>query len=91
MLFRSTASTPLVVLEAPPASLRQSLDRNLVLRTRLTPDDRDVQTPEGVVYVAYRPAREAEARAAMAPLGGPIVVLERTPVMVLARVCALTP
>ena len=87
----TTATTPLVVLEAPPASLRQSLDRNLVLRTRLSPEDRDVQTPEGVVYVAYRPAREAEARAAMAPLGGPIVVLERTPVMVLARVRAVAP
>jgi hypothetical protein len=38
------------------------------------------------VYAAYRPASEARARAALAPLGVTPEVLARTPVLVLVRV-----
>jgi hypothetical protein len=82
----SRPDTPLVLFEPPPASLHQSLDRNLVLRTRVTRDDLDVRAADGAVYAAYRPAREDAARAALAPLGGTTQVLARTPLLVLVRV-----
>jgi 4-amino-4-deoxy-L-arabinose transferase-like glycosyltransferase len=89
----SRPDTPLVLFDPPPASLRQSLDRNLVLRTRVMRDDLDVRAADGAVYAAYRPAREDSARAALAPLGGTTQVLARTPLLVLVRVRpdAITP
>lgn len=83
--------TPLVVLETPPTSLRQALGHNLVARTRVTADDRDVRARDGAVYAAFRPAHEGEAMAALAPLGGTSQVLQRTPVLVLVRVRPATP
>jgi len=41
---------------------------------------------DGFVYAAYRPASEAKARSALAPLGASPEVLARTPVLVLVRV-----
>ncbi len=82
----STPDTPLVLFEPPPASLRQSLDRNLLLRSRVTPTDLDVRAGDGAVYAAYRPAREEAARRSLAPLGGSTQELARTPLLVLVRV-----
>lgn len=82
----SRADTPLVLFEPPPASLRQSLDRNLVLRVRVTSTDPDVRAHDGAVYAAYRPSREAYAQTALAPLGGTTQVLARTPLLVLVCV-----
>ena len=79
---------PLVVFEPPPPSLRQSLARNFVARSRVLPGDADVTARDGFVYVAYRPANERAARAALAPFAAEPEVLARTPVLVLVRVRA---
>src|SRR6185369_10183986 len=77
---------------APPlrAALRadESLRRNFVSRSVVTKSDADVTARDGFVYAAYRPEREASARAALAPLGATPEVLARTPVLVLVRVPA---
>jgi 4-amino-4-deoxy-L-arabinose transferase-like glycosyltransferase len=82
----SPPRAPLVVFDPPPPSLRQELRRNFVTRSTVLPDDADVRARDGFVYAAYRPASEARARAALAPLGVPPEVLARTPVLVLVRV-----
>jgi hypothetical protein len=82
----SPPRAPLVVFDAPPPSLRESLRRNFVSRSTVTPDDADVRARDGFVYVAFRPEREARARAALAPLDATPEVLARTPVLVLVRV-----
>jgi len=74
------------VFDAPPPSLRQSLQRNFVARSTVTRDDADVTARDGFVYAAYRPEAETRARAALAPLGAAPEVLARTPVLVLVRV-----
>jgi len=82
----SPPRAPLVVFDAPPPSLRQSLRRNFVARSVVTRGDADVAARDGFVYAAYRPEAEARARAALAPLGAAPEVLARTPVLVLVRV-----
>jgi 4-amino-4-deoxy-L-arabinose transferase-like glycosyltransferase len=77
---------PLVVFDPPPPSLRQALLRNFVSRSVVTKSDADVAARDGFVYAAFRPGREAHARAALAPLGAAPEVLARTPVLVLVRV-----
>jgi 4-amino-4-deoxy-L-arabinose transferase-like glycosyltransferase len=84
----SPPRTPLVVFDPPPPSLRASLPRNFVTRTRIEPGDADVTARDGYVYAAYRPEREARALAALAPLGAPPDIVARTPVLVLVRVRA---
>ena len=84
----SPPRAPLVVFEPPPPSLRQALLRNFVSRSVVTRTDADVTARDGFVYAAFRPEREALARAALAPLGGAPEVLARTPVLVLVRVPA---
>jgi hypothetical protein len=87
----SPPRAPLVVFDPPPPSLREALRRNFVSRVTVTRDDRDVIARDGFVYATYRPAGEARARAALAPLGVPPQVLARTPVLVLVRVPASSP
>jgi hypothetical protein len=82
----SPPRAPLVVFDPPPPSLRWALPRNFVMRSSVTGRDADVIAHDGFVYAAYRPASEARARAALAPLGAAPVVLARTPVLVLVRV-----
>ena len=82
----SPPRAPLVVFDPPPPSLRQELRRNFVTRATVTSDDADVTARDGFVYAAYRPASEARARAALAPLGAAPEVIMRTPVLVLVRV-----
>jgi hypothetical protein len=82
---------PLVVFEPPPPSLRESLARNFVARTRVDAGDADVTARDGYVYAAYRPANERAARTALAPLHAAPQVLARTPVLVLVRVRARAP
>jgi len=82
----SPPRAPLVVFDPPPPSLREALRCNFVSRSTVTRDDHDVTARDGFVYAAYRPASEARARAALAPLGAPPEVLARTPVLVLVRV-----
>jgi 4-amino-4-deoxy-L-arabinose transferase-like glycosyltransferase len=82
---------PLVVFDPPPPSLRESLARNFVARTRVDAGDADVTARDGYVYAAYRPANERAARAALEPLHAPPEVLARTPVLVLVRVRARAP
>jgi 4-amino-4-deoxy-L-arabinose transferase-like glycosyltransferase len=77
---------PLVVFDPPPPSLRESLRRNFLSRSVVTRGDADAAARDGFVYAAYRPASEARARAALAPLGETPEVLARTPVLVLVRV-----
>ena len=84
----SPPRAPLVVFDPPPPSLRESLRRNFVSRSVVTKSDADVTARDGFVYAAYRPEREASARAALAPLGATPEVLARTPVLVLVRVPA---
>jgi hypothetical protein len=86
MLRVSPPRAPLVVFEPPPPSLRQSLQRNFVIRSRVTPGDADVTARDGYVYAAYRPANERTGLAALAPLGAVPDVIVRTPVLVLVRV-----
>ena len=82
----SPPRAPLVVFDPPPPSLREALRRNFVSRSLVTRADTDVAARDGFVYAAFRPEREARARAALAPLGTVPEVLARTPVLVLVRV-----
>ena len=84
----SPHDSPLVLFESPPASLRQSLPRNLLARTRVEPGDSDATARDGYVYAAYRPANEKLALAGLAGLGSAPEVLANTPVLVLVRVRA---
>ena len=82
----SPPRAPLVVFEPPPPSLRESLQRNFVMRSRVGPDDADVTARDGYVYAAYRPANERAGLAALAPLHAAPELIARTPVLVLVRV-----
>src|SRR5262249_15577338 len=84
----SPPRAPLVVFDPPPPSLRADLPRNFVMRSRVDGNDADVTARDGFVYAAYRPASEARALAAPAPLGAAPRVLARRPVLVPARVPA---
>jgi hypothetical protein len=84
----SPPRAPLVVFDPPPPSLREALRRNFISRSTVTRDDVDATARDGFVYAAFRPEREARARAALAPLGAAPEVLARTPVLVLVRVSA---
>jgi 4-amino-4-deoxy-L-arabinose transferase-like glycosyltransferase len=73
----------LVLLEPAPPSLRLGTRRNLVLGVPLEQAIEAQRASDGLAYVAFRPAREADVlRAAQAP----IEILLRTPTLVLARV-----
>ena len=80
---RAPRLAPLVLLEPPPPSLRFYLRRNL--RVADPPDAAlaDARASDGFAYVAFRPAREREMRREVA---GPLEVLRRTPMLLLARV-----
>ena len=84
----SPPRAPLVVFDPPPPSLREALRRNFISRSTITRDDGDATARDGFVYAAFRPEREARARAALAALGAAPEVLARTPVLVLVRVPA---
>jgi 4-amino-4-deoxy-L-arabinose transferase-like glycosyltransferase len=81
----SPQRAPLVVFEPPPASLRQALQRNLILSTSLLEHTADAVARDGYVYAAFRPLREPGARAVLASIAGEPEVLARTPVLVLVR------
>lgn len=82
----SAPDTPLVAFGPPPASLRQSLPRNLIVDPAVTPGDPLITARDGSVFAVYRPAGESLALAALAPLGAKPEELARTPVLVLVRV-----
>ncbi len=85
MLEVSPPEAPLVVWEPPPPSLRRSLQRNFLRLPQAGPGARLAIASDGYVYAAWRPAREAAAREAIAAVGGEPDVLARTPVLVLVR------
>jgi hypothetical protein len=79
---------PLVLLEAPPASLRLLLHRNLVVVTDPERDFPRLAASDGETYVAVPPGREHElARLASSPLE----ILHRSPLLVFARVRTAAP
>ena len=81
----SPPGAPLVLWESPPPSLRQRLKRNFLGWSQLGPRAETALARDGFVYVAWRPALERAATVAITAAGGTAQVLERSPVLVLAR------
>jgi len=74
---------PLVLVSAPPPSLRFYVRHDLVVVPPGPDALRDYRAADGMTYLAFPPAREREvARGAQTPLE----ILARTPTLVLARV-----
>ncbi len=82
----SAPDTPLVAFDAPPASLRQSLPRNIIVDPRIAPGDPLITARDGSVFAVYRPASERHALESLAVLGSRPEEIARTPVLVLVRV-----
>jgi hypothetical protein len=83
----SPSDATLALLEPPPPTLRLYLERPTAQVA--APEDalRAVRSPDGRVYLAFRPARERETARR---LGTPLEILARSPTLVLARVSADT-
>ncbi len=77
------ANAPLALLEPELPSLRLLLPRHLVQVADVDSSLRALVSHDGRAYLAYRPAREREVRAALPP-GAEVLV--RTPTLVLVRV-----
>jgi len=76
-------SAPLVLVGAPPPSLRFYVRNDLVIVPPEPDSLRDHRAADGMTYLAFAPAREREvARGAQTPLE----ILVRTPTLVVARV-----
>jgi hypothetical protein len=73
----------LVLVEAPPASLRLYGEHNLVLARGLAETVRAQRASDGHAYLAFRPAREHDVARTVAL---PLEILLRTPTLILARV-----
>ncbi len=74
---------PLVLVGAPPPSLRFYAGHDLVIVSPGPDALRDYRAADGMTYLAFRPAREREvARRAQTPLE----ILARTPTLVVGRV-----
>ena len=82
----SPPDTPLVAFEPPPASLRQALPRNIIVRSEVSADDPVISARDGSVYAVYRPANEKAALGVLAALAGEREEVARSPVLVLVRV-----
>jgi hypothetical protein len=80
----SPPDAPLLVLEAPPPSVRLRLERRVVLATDLARALRELRGSDGWAYVGFAPRRQSEVARAAAP--APVEILMRTPAWVLARV-----
>jgi len=78
----SPRDAAVVLIEPPPSSLRLYSSRNLVVADTLATELPRVRAADGFTYVMFRAARESEAARAA---GVPLVILARTPGMVLAR------
>jgi hypothetical protein len=74
---------PVVLVEAPPPSLRFYARRNLVVVDSLPRAVVTFRAADGMTYLAFRPARESRVLRAA---GHPLEILRRTPSLVLARV-----
>ena len=74
---------PLVLPDAPPASLRYYLRRDLIVASPVPAMLREARAADGLAYLAFRPIREREVAAAQVH---PLEILLRTPGLVLARV-----
>lgn len=83
MAAASPPRAALVLLEPAPPSLRLATRRNLVLADSLGTELEAQRAADGLAYVAFRPAREADV---MRAVHAPIEILLRTPTLVLARV-----
>ena len=77
------ANAPLALLEPELPSLRLLLPRHLVQVADVDSSLRALVSGDGRAYLAFRPAREREALAALPP-GAEVLV--RTPTLVLARI-----
>ena len=80
----SARNAPLLMVGAPPASLRLRIERRLAMPFQLAPALRELRGDDGWAYVAFPPRRESEVARAAAPF--PLEILTRTPGLVLARV-----
>ncbi len=83
MSAASPPHAPLLVVGAPPPSLRLFADRNLVPVDSLAADVRNASAEDDHAYMAFRPARE---RWVARTVDAPLEILMRTPTLVLARV-----